>query len=629
MFSIYLVAFVFAAMAFCLYSNSLGGPFVFDDIPNIVDNALIRIDRLDGVQLKRAAAGRLSTRPVANVSFALNYYLHGYAVFGYHLVNIAIHATNGALLYFLLLQTLLQIHANGGSRKGVRDLKTVPLLGALIWVVNPAQTQAVSYVVQRMTLLAATFYLAAMICFVYARQAETRKSKILWFAACMICTFLGVGSKEIVATLPFALILYEGFFFRDLDRQWMRRLALLGVVAIVGVFVGVWLYSGNGPAAMAQWIQDGYETRPFTLTERLLTQTRVLVFYLSLIVFPHPSRLNLDHDVMISTALLAPPTTLASLLLIIALVMLAVVRARKNRLASFAVFWFFGNLVVESSVIPLELVFEHRFYLPSMIIYAALADVVVRVWRPAWQPTVALILLVGLFSVWTYQRNFVWADNLRLMSDCVEKSPQKARPHYGLAQALDRRGRLDDAMYHYRRAFAIDSSDVRAQNALGSVLARKGRFAEAVAAYEKVLQIDPSYVGAYYNLGRVAWSDGRSEDAAAYFRKALQIQPHMAEAMVQLIWLLSSDPNPKVRNGTQAVSLAEHLIVLVGEKQPAALDALAAALAEAGRYREAAAIASHAAALAARFDMADLAKSIGQRRRVYLSGHPFRGQGVP
>ncbi len=633
---VFWMALLLAAAAVAVYSNSLGAPFVFDDFENIQHPAGIRMDRLDVAHLLQAARGRLAQRPVANVSFALNYYLNGYSVFGYHLVNVLIHAANGVLLFFLLGRTLSLC---AGAHRQRPDLEkegawdpgaqTVAALCALVWVVHPVQTEAVTYVVQRMTSLTAMFYLAAMLFYIAGRRARHAVPKAGFFTACAASGLLALGSKEIAVTLPAALFFYEWYFFQDLDGNWIRKRAVY--LALAGFFVlaaGI-VYTGKDPSDIFASVLAGYKNRPFTLAERLMTQPRVVVFYLSLLLFPDPSRLNVFHDFPVSRSLIDPVSTLPALALLAAVVFLAAVRARKNRFASFAVFWFFGNLALESSVLPLEMVFEHRLYLPSMFLLAVPVVALARRMRPLWRPLTLVFLVAAIFGAWTYQRNYVWADEVRLLSDCVKKSPNQARPHYGLGGALAAKGRLAEAAAQFERTLAIDPGHKQARNALGAVLARMGRTRAAVAAFQRVLQIDPHYAGAYFNLGKVYRSSGRPEAAARSFEKALELQPNAPEILLQTAWLLATDPDPAVRDGRKALALARRLVRIVGKNQPLALDALAAAYADTGRFDEAARTASNAGELAQRFGMAALAEKIARREAFYRAGRPWREREAP
>jgi len=156
---------VLYVLGFAVYLNSFPVPFVFDDYPNIRNNASIRLASIDIEGLRAAAMeSHASRRPIANVSFALNYLAGGYDVKGYHLVNIFIHVVNGTLVYFLALILLRRDQALGSSPPAsTRRLQFAALLAAAIFVAHPAQVQAVTYIVQRMTSMSTMFYLLSLL----------------------------------------------------------------------------------------------------------------------------------------------------------------------------------------------------------------------------------------------------------------------------------------------------------------------------------------------------------------------------------------------------------------------------------------------------------------------------------
>lgn len=643
-----LLLFFLAILVFSVYSNTLGSPFVFDDKDNIENNPYIRITRLDGVSLKSASRSIIANRPVTNLSFALNYYFHGYRVIGYHLVNILIHMTNGILLYLLVKNTLnlavpkipplcrsepekKQKQVSGNAYRPAGDQTAaagfylhparISFFTALIWLVHPIQTQSVTYIVQRMNGMATLFYVLALLLYVRARVAQNSRCRIILYSCCVLSGFLALGSKEISVTLPLFIILYEWYFFQDLSLSWLKRSLLPFAGVLIFLVLVVFWYTGTHPL---QRILSGYGGREFTLSQRLLTEFRVVIFYIGLLMFPHPSRLNLDHDFPLSLSLFHPLSTFFSIAGVIGLLGLALYLARRDRLISFCILWFLGNLVVESSIIALEIIFEHRTYLPSMMLALMVVLWVHRYIKPGWLGVGILCFAVALGTFWTYNRNKVWQDDISLRRDTVAKSPRKARPHYGLGVALAAQGHLDEAIVYFNSALNIDPNHVAARNSLGSALARQGRVKEATDQYHKVLAINPAYAGAYYNLGKVQTRLGNIEGAVSSYRKALAIDPVMPQALYNLGWILATSENEKYRNGREAVSLAESLLKISGDRQPLVLDALAAAYAEAGRFTAAVSTAKQALALAEVYGMGEPAAGLKERLMLYQNGRPYR-----
>ena len=241
-----------------IYKNSIKGPFVFDDIPNIQDNPYIRLTKLtlDGL-ISAGFKSLASNRPVANMSLALNYYFNGYNVVGYHLVNILIHIIIGIILFYFIKVTLvlsnfqnikIEYDKNCSLNKqnctihnsinpntittqhpigpASTELTFIAFFTTLIWLVHPLQTQTVSYIVQRMNSMAAMFYLLSLIFYVKARLANTKRKKWGLFLGCILSGMLSLGSKEIAATLPFFIFLYEWFFFQKVSSKWLKRYSI-------------------------------------------------------------------------------------------------------------------------------------------------------------------------------------------------------------------------------------------------------------------------------------------------------------------------------------------------------------------------------------------------------------------
>lgn len=420
-----------------VYTPAMSGGYVFDDLRLIPKNPQVRLTELTWGNMQKVMD---TSRPVAMLSFAFNYYFDGYAVAGYHATNIAIHLLTGLFLYLFLKQTMqLSVLRAQGER-----MPWLPLVAASLWLVHPIQTQTVSYIVQRMNGLAAMFYVLGLLMYVRGRLADGKFVQWSLFAGCGVAAILAMGSKEIAATFPCVVFLYEWYFLQDLDWRWARR-ASLGLAGIILVF-GLLLYL-NPLFAQTGVLQQGYSLYPFTMGQRVLTEFRVVVLYLSLLLLPYPGRLNLDYDFPLSYSLVEPLSTLASLLLLIGLFLFAIVRARKDRLLSFCIIWFLVNLFIESSVIPLDLVFEHRLYLPSMLAIVAGVIGFRRVLANKKQVGLAFLVAVFcLFSLWSWQRNGVWGDSFALFVDCAEKAPGKPRPAYNVACEYAKRGDAEQAV---------------------------------------------------------------------------------------------------------------------------------------------------------------------------------------
>jgi tetratricopeptide (TPR) repeat protein len=257
--------------------------------------------------------------------------------------------------------------------------------------------------------------------------------------------------------------------------------------------------------------------------QRLLTQLRVVCFYISLMFWPAPSRLNLDHDFPFSLSLLEPTATLPALLALVGLLAIAVFIARRDALSSYAILWFLGNLVIESSVIRLETVFEHRTYLPSVMPLVALTTLLFRALRRKWAAAALLALVALCWTGWTWQRSQVWGDALLLWQDCVNKSPRKARPYNNLGSALAGLGRLPEAAAHFRKAIELKPNYGDARYNLGFALVRLGRLEDGTQQLEEAVRLEPENFMALNNLGVAYLLQQNYPEATRHLQKAVEL----------------------------------------------------------------------------------------------------------
>ena len=558
-----------------IYAETLSGPFIFDDRNNIRDNPHIRISQITWSGLTSAAVDSPSHhRPVANISFALNYYMHGYNVVGFHAVNIIIHIVTGILLYFLV-QTTFRTPA---LQSRYERYKWISFFSAAIWLFHPLQTQSVSYIVQRMNSLAAMFYILSFLCYAQLRVHPQDRRKWALLSGCILAGMLALGTKENAATLPLFLLLYEWYFFRDLSLKWLKEhLALLAGLLLLTAIVAL-VFLGIHPLDK---IWAGYAFRNFTPAQRLLTEMRVVIFYISLFFWPHPSRLNLDHDFALSHSLTDPITTLFSMLAIVVLLVLAVVTAKNQRLISFGILWFLGNLVIESSIFGLEIIFEHRLYLPSMMFSLVVVVLVYRWVRPAWLKPLILCTLTIVAALWTYERNEVWGDRIAIWQDCIKKSPHKARPYNNLGAALADAGQYDKAIEQYHKALQINPYYPNAYTNLGFALAKQGKVEQSITQFLKALELKPRDYETLSNLGVALLMQNRQAEALEYLSEAVALNPYFAKAHNNLGVALN-------RLGRAQDAIDQYSIALQLDPDYAeAYNNLGVALANQGRFDEA------------------------------------------
>ncbi len=443
-----LIFLVLSLIIVAIYSNILDSSWHFDDIPNILENSFLHIDSLSFTQLKNTLytdvihpfrLGEKLYRPIPCLTFALNWYFGQDNVLGYHIVDIIIHILTACSLFLFIFNLFntpnLKIH------RGMNPF-ILSFLAGLLWAVHPIQTQAVTYIVQRMAQIAALFYILGMYAYIKGRFSSSPAKIITWFLLSVIFYVLALYSKSNAVMLPLSILLVEMIFFQNLGDRKTQKYICTASIVIAGFIIlfGSFTFFKGNPLSFL----DGYETRTFTLTERLLAEPRVILLYLSQIFFPSPDRFSLAHDIVLSSSLIKPWTTIPSIFFIIIMNLVAVLLVKKKPLISFAILFFFLNHLIESSVLSLEIIFEHRNYLPSFFLFLPivywLCYIVSIYWNKKKLLSIGAIFLILFlilnFSINTYIRNKVWKDEITLWTDAMSKAPNQTRPLWYLAIEL-------------------------------------------------------------------------------------------------------------------------------------------------------------------------------------------------
>jgi hypothetical protein len=463
----------------------LGGGFLFDDFNNILTNPKIQITSLDGKSLLRAAgaydAGTYG-RPLATLSFALDFYLGGKDPWGYKLSNLIVHAAN-SLLVLLLVGRLLTLAQVTGNTKSWMSLSV-----ALAWAIHPLQVSTVMYVVQRMEMLSATFVLLALLAYLRGRSRQLVGERGWpWLLASVLLTGVGMLAKESAILAPgFALVAELTLLhFRAGSTRTVRLLKwgfTAGVAVALLVYFAYVLPRYLGP--------DAYAGRTFTLAERLLTQLRVLPMHLGQILLPAPTNMSFYYDdYPKSTGLLTPWTTLAGGVLLAALAVFAWLKRRTMPLVSLGILWFFVAHSMTSNVINLEMVFEHRNYLALLGVVIAVADLVRRMpmqdgpQLKVFGVAVVLVALGGLTAL----RSATWGNELLLASYLVAKNPTSPRAGHdmGTVYANMSGGNADSPFYQFsirefERTSRLPGASPLLEQGLIILSATAGQPAEAV-----------------------------------------------------------------------------------------------------------------------------------------------------
>lgn len=429
-------------LTYLIYQPGLSGAFIFDDYPNIINNEAIQIASLEAGELKQATfsgtAGPLK-RPIPMLSFALNHYLTGLDSRGFKSINLLIHCINGVLV-FLLTQLLLNAYRQTqDGRISSRQIVFVSAVVMAAWLLHPINLTSVLYVVQRMNALAALFSLAGLIFYCVGRIRQINdKSGALWIlASLMLATPLAVFSKENGILLPALLTVIEITIFRFKSAQGRHRNPLIAlhaaIVAIPILIVASMLISGT-----METMLRGYHVRDFTLPERLLTEARAFWFYISQIIAPMNTQLGIYHDDFpISRSMTDPATTSVAVISFLLLVAFAIYSTYRLPILGFGILFFIVGHSLESTILPLELIHEHRNYLPSFGLLFALVFYLTHSLKyldTLRLRQIASILLVASFALVTAARAEIWSDPLTHITMEVDNHPESPRVNQEMGQ---------------------------------------------------------------------------------------------------------------------------------------------------------------------------------------------------
>ena len=549
---------VLAALA--AYHNTFPVPFLFDDIPAIVDNVTIRhLGNLKDVLLPDAGYGiTVSGRPMVNLSLALCYALSGTDPWSYHALNLLIHILAGLTLFGIVRRTLILFWSKeqgagtrdkregnmeqGAARGDIAQLTTdatwVGFAVALLWTLHPLQTEAVTYVVQRAESLMGLFYLLTLYCFVRATEPEGRRPR-RWFALCVAACLLGMATKEVMATAPLMVLLYDRTFVAGSFREaWRRRGMLYLALAATWIPLAL-LVAGTG------WNRGGtigfdVGVSPWAYW---LSQFEAVARYLKQAVWPHP--LIFEYGVFTVGLWEAAPFAL----IVLPLAAATLVALWRRPVAGFLGAWFFV-ILAPTSVVPgtMQMIVEHRMYLP---LAAVIAGVVVGLhtalgrisgirtagvdprmgWGPALRGPVLLCLALAVpLGLLTERRNALYGDDLALWRQTVAERPASAKAQGGLGRALYLRDRPREALHHFLIALALGPHDAFAHLNAGMACAALGHLPPAVAQYREAIRLNPTLYLPHYQLGLALMLMNRLPEAEAEFAETVRLQPALAEA---------------------------------------------------------------------------------------------------
>ena len=524
------------------YYNSFAGQFMLDDIHTFVQNTSPVRKSWPITEDWRALF--LQQRPLVNLTFAINYIIGGSSPWGYHLVNLVIHAMAALVLMDLLRRTLLTPRlARHVSPQWARPLA---LTAAAIWALHPVQAQSVTYIIQRSESMMGLFYLLVIYCGL--RSIESSQPRRTWWqAAAVAASCLGMCSKQVMVTAPLMMLLFDRVllsrsFRQAIGRSWPMYLGLLGSL---GILAGIVLSVPAGTSA-------GFETNNFTWQEYLRTQGGVILHYLFISLLPVRLCLDLAWPRADSLAAVAIPWAVVLVLL------LGTVWALIRRpVVGLAGAWFFLILVPTSSFMPIrDAAFEHRLYL-SLAAIAAVAVVggLILASKLAHRRGVpaerfleyfamAGIAVIVLLGAATISRNSLYGNPLRMWQSVVRINDRNPRAHTLVGQSLREYDRTDEAIEQFKKALAIDDEYAEAWASLGAAYIDKQQWEESLRCNERAIERHSDWTNQISNIGYAYLKMGQEETARQWFQKALDIDPTHQHANMNMGSLLMQQGQP-------------------------------------------------------------------------------------
>ena len=537
---------VLVAVIGLAYGNTFLNAFHFDDIPSILEKPWIRgLDKIPQFLFS------FFQRPLVILSFNINYAFSEFSVWSYHLFNIIFHVL-ATLLVYQLAHRVLDYLKEFSPQKGFAFF---PFYVAMIFALHPLNTQSVTYISSRSSLLVTVFYLGSLILFFKGFKTWKETGRKGWdhFLGSGICFLLGGFSKETIVTLPAMLFLFHFYFIsRETPKAWIATNAkwifLLAIPLLA--FVGYkQLAAGGLLSASSAYLQPG---------TWFLTQTSVVPFeYFRKMLFPF--NMNIDIDFPILSDWLQSESWLGMVVLGLFIIFWVRISSHSSetdsleagrRCVGFGMAWILLTLLPTSSFIPLlDVAVEHRTYLPvvGFVFMFAGGFGCVRTWCKEVSPRFSFpatklvnscaVLILLCFSIGVIIRNGDWKDEVTLWTDAKKKSPNLVRPYNNVGEAYDKLGKYDEAIVEFEGALKIEPNYFFGLNNLGNIYGKQRKLPQAIGYFQRALEQKPDYSPAHYNLARAFHLTGKRQEAAESYRKAIKSNPYFEQAFYNLAYL--------------------------------------------------------------------------------------------
>jgi tetratricopeptide (TPR) repeat protein len=639
----WLLVLVLLIVTFAAYQSVWHAGFIWDDDDHLTANPAMTAPH--GLRMIWSSLAVSRYYPLTLTTFWVQRRFWGLNPMPYHLVNIALHAINGILVFLVLRR--LRVRA--------------AWLAAMLWVLHPVNVESAAWITELKNTQSGALFFLAVLCFLRFETTATNG----WYALALLCGLAAMLSKPSTVVLPLAMLLclwWERGGWSRSDRGWrradLRRIAPFFILA-------------SGMSAWTVIEQRGHILRAGTaewklsMPERLVIAGKAVWFYAAKLFWPVPlafvyPRWAVDAEALSSWMPLAG-------LVVVAIVLWVWRRQVWARAGLFGFGFFVAALLPVLGFFDVyyfrySFVADHFQYLASVGLIAVVAsgaamvcDRAGRLGRQIGAVAAAVVLL--LLAALTWRQGHIYCDVETLWRDTLTKNPQCWMAHNNLGATLASLGRVPEAMGQYEQALRINPDSATAHNDLGSALTGQGRLPEAIAHYEQALRLKPNYPEAHNNLGAALMREGRLQEAISHYEQALRLrpaypeahyylanalirlgkvqeaighyeetlrlQPDFADAYNNLAWLLATHAPAQGGNAARSVTLAQRACELTDNRRAGYLDTLAAAYAAAGRFSEAVAAAQKAIELARAAGQPKSVEAFEARLELYRSGQAY------
>ncbi len=483
-----------------IYIPSLNGDFIFDDFNNIVYNYRILIKDLKPISIMQVlTCTKGGVRPLAHLSFALNYYFFGVNPFYFHLINLIFHLLNIILVFFVVKNIWERFEEKENS-------KLAALISSLFFATATIQTSAVSYIVQRMALGMTLFSLLSILLFL--------KKKYFYSFVSILLAF---GFKEN------AILVFPIIYFLYWIETGKNKKVLISGITVFAILAAIILspYGFN----LFEYFKNGYKFKDFTMWERGLTEPRVIFHYLSLIILPYFKRFAINYNYPLSESIFSPFTTILSIIGILFSIVFTFICKRKY--ISFFTGFFLISLSLENSFLPLDIAYEHRMYFPMVALSAIAGYIFVKFLRTKWVPlTIVFLILFGTIN--TFKRNLQYRDYISILQQDLSLYPHNVRALYNMFVMKLKKGEKEEAIKYLKLCMKNNPTVYNVYSSYADYIANKNSIEDAikylVGILEKKTKIDKPHL-IMWKIAKLYEKEGDDKNALKWYSNAMKKYP--------------------------------------------------------------------------------------------------------